>query len=87
MAASLYCLFFPTEIPSVQMYRGPVQPILLLLWLLIAAGCGQKGPLYLPGEAVPEATEQGLPEPTTVEILEGTPEGIEESSTKQPAQP
>ena len=25
-------------------------PLLLLLALLIAAGCGQKGPLYLPGD-------------------------------------
>jgi predicted small lipoprotein YifL len=59
----------------------------LLLWLLVATGCGQRGPLYLPGEEVPEATEEGLPEPTTVEILEGTPEGIEETQTEQPAQP
>lgn len=28
--------------------------VLLLLALLLAAGCGQKGPLYLPGNDAPE---------------------------------
>lgn len=35
-------------------------PVLLLLLTLFLAGCGQKGPLFLPGEAAQGNTNQFL---------------------------
>lgn len=51
--------------------------IALLLIVMAAAGCGQKGPLYLPGQST-ERVEPGLPVGQEEQPGPGAPTGKDE---------
>jgi predicted small lipoprotein YifL len=53
-------------------------PLTLLLALLFAAGCGQKGPLYLPGD--PSEIKTDVPPPEQNEAEEDDEDDEEEES-------
>ncbi len=52
-------------------------PLALLLALLFAAGCGQKGPLYLPGD--PSTIKTDVPRQDESQTVEDDDEEEEES--------
>ena len=53
-------------------------PLALLLALLFAAGCGQKGPLYLPGD--PSTIKTDVPRQDENQTVEDDDEEEEEES-------
>ncbi len=53
-------------------------PLALLLALLFAAGCGQKGPLYLPGD--PSTIKTDVPRQDESQTVEDDDEEEEEES-------
>lgn len=59
--------------------RYPLEPVsVLLLALLFAAGCGQKGPLYLPGDPSEIKTELPRQDASRTEEKEDDEEEDEE---------
>jgi len=50
----LYC----AVCPAVGVFAMIPRLLLLVFVLLLAAGCGQKGPLYMPDESQDESTEE-----------------------------
>ncbi len=57
-------------------------PLVLLLALLFAAGCGQKGPLYLPGN--PSQIKTDVPRQDESQIEEDDDEDEDEDEAQDP---
>ena len=59
-------------------------PLILSLLCLGLAGCGQKGPLFLPTEPPMQSTPAETPEPNTAEAATTQPSAPQQSQSKQP---